>query len=192
MESYRLAEDQLWTILDGWSSFIPREVRLVACGGTALTIHDIKESTKDVDFLVPVKKEYEQLLKVLIKLGYRNVTTFGWARNDPFIFDLYPGKRVYMTELLSSPLKKGNSIRIRKFSKISVSALNDYDLITSKIFRSSSADIQDCLALIKHRGKSFDFKRLEKRFKETAQYELNPERMISNLRNLLSRVKDGN
>lgn len=188
MNRFRIGHEQLWIILQGWSEFISRDVHLVACGGTALTIQNIKESTKDVDFLVPVRKEYERLIKVLVKLGYRNVTQFGWARNDPFIFDLFPGKRVFTTELLSSPLKKENNIPIRKFSKIIISALNDYDLITSKMFRSSTVDIEDCLTLIRHRGKSFDLKRLEKRFIETAQYELNPERMISNLKHLLTRV----
>ncbi len=189
MDDFRLGKDQLWITLDAWDDYVTRRVHLVACGGTALSIQDIKESTKDVDFLVPDINEFKRLIDTIKKLGYSNVTQFGWSRGDQLIFDLFPGKRVYTTELLSSPGLKGNHIPIRSFKRIAVSALNDYDLIISKIFRCSQVDIDDCLALIGRRRKSFDEARLRKRFIETAQYDLNPERMISNLENLLRRVQ---
>ncbi len=44
---------------------------LIACGGTAMTLQDIKESTKDVDFIVPVEKEYKYLVRMLKDLGYQ-------------------------------------------------------------------------------------------------------------------------
>jgi len=51
---YRLNKQTLTELLGQWNAFLKRKVHLVACGGTALTLMDIKPSTKDVDFMVPV------------------------------------------------------------------------------------------------------------------------------------------
>ncbi|MFI5348000.1 MAG: DUF6036 family nucleotidyltransferase [Elusimicrobiota bacterium] len=186
MDKYILTKQGLWDILEAWDPFLPRQVRLVACGGTALTLQDLKESTKDVDFLVPDEDEYKALLSTIQKLDYRRVTGSGWARDGGFIFDLFPGKIVFKTELLDSPLDEGRYIPIRTFKKLLVAALNDHDLIISKMFRGSDVDIDDCLRLIKGRGKDFDFGKLKERYKETADYDLRPEQMMKNLGYLLA------
>ncbi len=64
MNGLRLGKDQLWIILEAWDPYLSKPVHLVACGGTALTIQDIKESTKDVDFLVPAINEYKRLIDI--------------------------------------------------------------------------------------------------------------------------------
>ena len=189
MAEYRIDKNRLWSILEIWNTYLPGRVHLIACGGTALTIQDIKPSTKDVDFLVPVEKEYEVLIHTIRRLGYSQVTGSGWTRGKgDFIFDLFPGNKVYITELLESPLEKGNNIKIRSFKKIYVGALNDHDLIITKMFRGSSVDIEDCLALANLRGKKFNTDKLKKRYEETAQYDVNPERMMQNLDGLLRRL----
>lgn len=184
----RIDKAGLWNILEGWSEYVRPRIRLVACGGTALTIQDLKSSTKDVDFMVPKEQEYIALISTIRKLGYRRQTGTGWSRGDDYLFDLFLGNKVYTTELLESPLEEGNHIPIRTCGKIFVSALNDYDLIITKMFRGTSVDIEDCLTLIKARGKAFDLDRLDGRYRETAQYDLNPDRMVANLQSLLSRL----
>lgn len=190
MNKYRIDKQGLWDILEGWDEYLPRHVRVVACGGTALTIQDLKESTKDVDFMVPDDEEYRALVQTIKKLGYRQTTGSGWARDDGYIFDLFAGNRVFITELLESPLDAGNHIPIKAFKKISVGALNDYDLIISKMFRGTDVDVDDCLRLINSRGKNFDLNKLLERYKEAALYELNPEQMMKNLNYLLAELKD--
>ena len=143
MAQYRLDKQGLWTILEGWDTYLPRRVHVVACGGTALTIQDLKESTKDVDFLVPEDEAYIALIQTIKRLGYRQATGSGWARDDGYIFDLFAGKTIFVTELLESPLEEGNHIPIKAFKKLSVSALNDYDVIISKMFRGSAVDMED-------------------------------------------------
>ncbi len=182
MEKYRLNKDQLWTILEAWDTYVPGKIHLVACGGTALTIQDLKPSTKDVDFMIPREKEYRMLVTTIQKLGYTLITGYGWARKEKdFIFDLFAGNNVYITELLESPLKKGNHIEIKSFKKIIVSALNDYDLIITKMFRGTSVDLDDCLVLARSRREAFNVKKFRKRYEETAQYDVNPARMLQNL-----------
>jgi len=191
MDKYRLTKQGLWDILEAWEPFLPSKVRLVACGGTALTLQDLKESTKDVDFLVPDEDEYKAVLSTIQKLNYRKVTGSGWARDGGFVFDLFPGKTVFTTELLDSPLDEGRYIPIRTFKKLLVGALNDHDLIISKMFRGTDVDVDDCLMLIKG-PREFDFEQLKDRFKETAQYDMRTDEMMKNLDRLLAAFEERN
>lgn len=152
----------------------------------------MKVSTKDVDFLVPDQNEYQALIRTIKRLDYRPTTASGWKKDDSvFIFDLFPGNKVFTTELLDSPFEAGKSIPIRTFKKLAVSALNDMDLIISKMFRGTEVDVEDCLTLMNARGASFDLAALKARFEETAQYDLNPEKMMKNLGYLLNDYKPG-
>ncbi len=54
---YRLNKQTLADVLGQWNTFLRRKVHLIACGGTALTLMDVKLSTKDVDFMVPIETE---------------------------------------------------------------------------------------------------------------------------------------
>ena len=58
---YRVTADELRQTLASWDALFPGrgKIRLVACGGTALSLLGYKESTKDVDFLVPNEQEYK-------------------------------------------------------------------------------------------------------------------------------------
>ena len=169
---YRIDKQGLLDTLSAWNGFLKRKVRLVACGGTALTLLDIKASTKDIDLLVPETGEHEYLIGVLKQLGYKSASGAGWAREDGFIFDLFRGKRVHTTELLESPLDKGNNIPVKEFSRIYLGVLNYYDLIVSKLFRGTAVDMEDCMALMKARSPEIDISRLIKRFNETASYDV--------------------
>ena len=144
---YRLDAARLWDILREWERFLTKRVHLIACGGTALTIQGIKPSTKDVDFIVPVAAEYAVLLRMLSRLGYRKCTGTGWSRDDGFVFDLFEGNRVYVTELLDPLLEMGN-------------------------------------------GEKVNLGRLKDRFKETASYDVNPDRLLQNLNAFLNHLAE--
>ena len=66
---YRLTSQDLLEILVKWNRFLRRKVRLVACGGTAMTLLGVKESTKDVDFIVPENSDYVYLISVFKGFG---------------------------------------------------------------------------------------------------------------------------
>lgn len=188
---YRIKGDELTGTLQAWDELIPGrgKIRLVACGGTALTLLGYKESTKDVDFLVPEAEEFSRLTGFLAKAGYRQVTPFGWKQDaGTTVFDLYPGKKVYVTELLSSPLVRGGSRPWKAWKKIEVSILNPADLIISKMFRGTETDIQDCLLLLSK--EKMDVKELETRYRETARYEIAESKVLRNLELLLGRWRE--
>ena len=176
---YRLDKQSLLELLSLWNKFLKRKVRLVACGGTALTLQDIKSSTKDVDFLIPKESEYKYLIKTIQQLGYEQTTGSGWQKpGEVYIFDLYPGQRIHTTQLLESPLKEENHFWIKTLQYISIGVLNHYDLIISKLFRASAVDFEDCLALLKTKAREVDIKKLEGRYKETAGYDVSEERIL--------------
>jgi len=178
---YRIDKTGLLDRLSIWNSFLKRKVNLIACGGTALTILNVKSSTKDIDLLVPVIGEYQYLIKTLKDLGYKSASGAGWARDDGFTFDLFPGKRVHTTELLESPLDKGNNIPVKELTHIYLGVLNFYDIIISKLFRGTSVDIEDCLMLMRAKLSEIDMNRLGARFNETASYDVSEDKVRKNL-----------
>jgi len=189
MDKYRIDRQELLNTIRGWDGFLKRKVHLIACGGTALTLLGVKPSTKDVDLLVPDLNEYKYLIVILKQLGYKAVTGSGWRRGDGFIFEFFRGKTVHTTELLESPLDNRNHSLIKELSYIYLGVLNYYDLIISKLFRGSSVDIEDCLALIKAKKKDIDLKLLEKRFRETASFDVSEDRVNKNLEHFLRIIK---
>ena len=50
---YRINKQGLLDELIIWDGFLRRTVHLIACGGTAMTLLGVKESTKDIDLVVP-------------------------------------------------------------------------------------------------------------------------------------------
>lgn len=187
---YILNKSDILNTLSIWSNFLKKKVHLIACGGTALTLLDLKASTKDVDFIVPIESEYSYLLRILKDLGYAQTTSTKWKREDEqYEYDLFKGKFVHTTELLDSPLDEGKHFLFTEFSHVYIGILNYYDLIISKLFRGTSVDIEDCLALIKTKKDKIDIDLFKKRFIETAKYEVAENRVIKNLEGFLEILK---
>ncbi len=154
-------------------------VRLIACGGTALTLLNIKESTKDIDLIVPEKNEFDKLIKFLMALNYRFKGNGLAHEDDPnFIYQLWCGNRVFTTDLLESPLKGNNHILINRWSHIYLGVLNLTDLIITKMFRGTPADREDCIAAFATGQVKAD--KLFERYSEAARYDLNPEKVLQN------------
>ena len=176
---YRLSGLDLLDTLENWDSLMNFRIRLIACGGTALTLLNIKESTKDVDLIVPKRNEYDKLVKFLMALNYRYKGN-GLAHDDDpnFIYQLWCGNRVFKTDLLDSPLKDNNHTLIKRWSHIYLGALNLSDLIIIKMFRGSPADREDCIAAFA--TGQVDAEKLLVRYSEAARYDLNPEKVLQN------------
>jgi len=182
---YRIDKQRLLDTFSTWDGYLKRKIHLIACGGTAMTLLGIKESTKDVDLLVPNEAEYDYLIGILKDLGYKPRTGSGWAKDSGFVFDLFRGKRIHTTELLESPLNKGNHQLVKEYKSIYLGVLNFYDLIISKLFRGSSVDLEDCLLLIKARKHEIEPDFLKARFRETASYDVSEEKVNRNLEHFL-------
>ncbi len=176
---YRITGRQLIDTIDNWERLINFKVKLIGSGGTALTLLGIKESTKDIDMIVPVQKEYERLLTFLRSIGYQDKGN-GLIHPDAplFLYQFWAGNRVFTTELLDSPLDPGRNIVIKEWRHIYLGALNLQDLIITKIFRGTQVDTEDCVSAFA--SFEMDPEALLERYAEAAKYDLNPEKMMAN------------
>ena len=56
MNTKRINKENLFNVLSDWNVFLNKDVHLIACGGTAMTLLNVKPSTKDIDLLVPIQR----------------------------------------------------------------------------------------------------------------------------------------
>ncbi len=188
-----LTKERLLEILTGWNSILKRKVRMIACGGTAMTLMDVKESTKDVDFMVPSEREYKYLTATLKKLDYKLLTAAGWQREgEPFRFDLFQGNKIHTTTLLESPLEEGRHTLLMEYSRLYIGILNEYDLIVSKLMRGTTVDFDDCLTLAVTLGERLDKQRLADHFDEMISYDISQDRVRPNMDVFLERLNERN
>jgi hypothetical protein len=122
------------------------DINLVAVGGTAMTLLDLKSSTIDVDFTIPstdmsAYKKAEQNLQHGIKI------------------DIWKDGYVFSQGLPSDYLEK--SIEIKSFKHIVLKALHPVDIVVTKIGRLNEKDIQDIESCIK--GFNLSKKQIEDR-----------------------------
>ena len=189
---YRLDKYQLLASLEEWNRFLKRKVHLIACGGTAMTLLGVKESTKDVDFMVPMTGEYDYLTRQLMALGYKPTTGYGWKREgEIFHFDLFKGNKIHTTELLESPLEPGRHIILKEYSRLYIGILNSYDLIASKLMRGTSVDFDDCLSLAKYQQGKIDIDKLFDHYHELVGYDVAQDRLRPNIDHFLHLLKEG-
>ncbi len=77
----------------------------------------------------------------------------------------------------------------KEFSHIYLGILNYYDLITSKLFRGTSVDIDDSLMLLKSKRNEININQLKKHYEETAKYEIAQDKVIKYLENFMDILK---
>ncbi len=189
MNDYRINKKELLNEIGGWNRFLKRKVHLIACGGTALTLLELRESTKDIDFLVPNVTEYGYLISNLKKIGYKPVTGAGWSRGGKYVFDLFRGKSVHTTELLESPLSPEKHIFFEESTYVYLGILNYYDLLISKLFRGIQVDFEDSIILYENKKDEININFFKDRFRETASYDISEEKVIKNLHTFLKMIK---
>jgi len=144
-------------------------LELFAIGGTAMVLKNIKESTKDIDFLTTEK--YEKIKRMFNLTGLKeeaeNKMCNIWRLNQLRIDIFYDGF------IIGIPFPKDwkkLSLKIKEIGKISLYILNWYDLIITKISRSEKRDIEDIIAIIKSQKLDFNF--LKERYYSIAETSL--------------------
>ncbi len=127
-------KNALFEFLEVINESLSKKITLVAAGGTAMTLLDLKPSTIDIDFTIPSSDlpEFEQALK-----------------NNPtgYKVDRWADGYVFCQSLPDDYLVK--SVKIKEFSHISLRALHPVDIIVTKIGRLNQRDIQDIETCIK-------------------------------------------
>jgi|SRR3989338_10357304 len=150
---------------------LDKEIELFAMGGTAMVLKNIKEATKDIDFLTA--SDYKTIKELFELAGLRekspsklcNIWHLGDKRIDMFYDEFVMG--------ITLPDDwRELSGHIRSIGKLKVYILNWYDIIITKIARSEPRDIDDILVILK--TQKIDFKALKSRY-----YKLAPVSLIA-------------
>jgi hypothetical protein len=184
---YRFTGNDLIQTLEQWEHLLTFRVHLIACGGTALTLLGIKQSTKDADFVVPIRRECERLKAFLVKLGYSE-RGGGLSHSEQpfFLFQFWPGNRVFTTDLLHSPLEPERHIVLRKWRHVYLGALSLIDLIITKMMRGTGTDVNDSIAAFA--TGQVDAEMLLQEYLEAARYDLNPDKAMRNFVRLTQKL----
>jgi hypothetical protein len=113
---------------------ISQKITLVAAGGTAMTLLDLKPSTIDIDFTIPNddKPVFDKAL-TNVPHGFK---IDAWS--DGFVF----------CQILPEDYSE-KSIEIANFEHILLKALHPIDIVVTKIGRLDGRDVQDIEACIK-------------------------------------------
>jgi len=144
-------------------------LELFAIGGTAMVLKNIKESTKDIDFMT--EESYEKIKRLFKLAGLKEESTDKvcniWRLNNLRIDIFYDG---FIMGIPFPDDWKEKSEKIRKIGKITLYILNWYDIIITKISRSEKRDIEDILAIIKIQKLNFEL--LKERYFSIAETAL--------------------
>ena len=146
------------------------EMELFAIGGTAMILKNIKESTKDIDFLTTLDQEKLRELFNLAGLKEKSKSKICniWYLNNKIRIDIF-----YDEFIIGIPLPddwKELSRQIRTIGKLKIYILNWYDIIITKIARSEIRDIEDILEIIKK--ENIDLDKLKDRYYGLAETSL--------------------
>lgn len=140
------------------------DIKLYAMGGTAMVLANIKESTKDIDFMITSKKKIQKILQNagfdLVQEG--NLTIWKW---NNIRIDLFEDGFILGTHLLDDWEEK--SEKIFEIGKAKIHILHWHDICISKIIRYETRDLEDCTKIVKE--KKINLKELEQRYFNTCE-----------------------
>jgi len=130
-----LDKRQLLDFLEVLDKDLSKNVTVVAVGGTAMTLHDAKPSTIDIDFTIP-GNDFVEFKRVL------GLTPHG------FKIDLWTNGMVFSQFLPEDYLHLSKSIPT-KMKKMKLKALDPLDIIVTKVGRMNARDKEDIATCIK-------------------------------------------
>lgn len=166
------AVDKNWlsSMLEEWNTVAERNklsIRLVAVGGTALTLLNLKASTKDVDFTVP-DGNITALNTLLKKIGVKAAGGISFETKEGARLDIFRGGQIFSTTLPEDFLE--HSTMIKDFGNVKLYALSIYDLIITKLARNSVDDEEDIKSIFK--GSKVEIGKLRRRYEKVQQLML--------------------
>lgn len=119
---------------------LPHKITIIAIGGTALTLLNLKESTKDIDFDLPFEKDWKDLVSLFQKLDFEQ-EGFAWFTSLGLRIDLFKQGYIFSTQLPSDYVEKSN-IAV-KLENITLKTLSLEDMIITKLGRGDERDFMD-------------------------------------------------
>jgi len=164
----KVTDKDLIDLLRSIDPYISRKVYLIAIGGTALTLLELKPSTLDIDFNLPREEDSQKIRKLFRELDFERINRNKWISPNGLIIDLCDLDYIFCVQLPESSIE--NSVLIKEFEHISLKALNLYDLIISKLARSETKDMDDIITVFQNR--KINPEKLFHRYRRTMEFSL--------------------
>lgn len=166
----QLDKSMLMGLLEQVDNELDRMIKVIAVGGTAMTLLDLKPSTIDIDFDLSSRdaKELERALKA-VPHGFR--------------IDIFRDGLIFSQQLPEDHFAISIPIGT-DFKNIELRALHPVDIVASKIGRLNERDLQDIESCIGKFGLTKE--QIEERAR-LVEYVGREENYMINLRNVLSR-----
>jgi hypothetical protein len=158
----------LLSLLEAVDKELKKPITIIAAGGTAMTLLDLKVSTIDIDFDLSGEdlKDFKDALRYIAH-GFR--------------IDIFTNGMIFSQQLPDDYAERSITIKTR-LRKIKLRALHPIDIIVSKIGRLNERDMQDIEACIKRYKLTAD--QIKQRA-ESVQYVGREESYADNVRHVL-------
>lgn len=157
--------NELLEFIESIDKFLDDKISLYALGGTALTLRQIKISTRDIDINVKTKKEHHIMKNLFQELGFKKISILRWISQEGLAFNLFHGSEILGTHLLPDCLDQAK--KIQEFQNIKILTLSLEDIIISKLARGDTRDFEDIKTIFFK--KNINKKNLIQRYKETME-----------------------
>jgi ABC-type phosphate transport system auxiliary subunit len=131
-----LDKSGLLGLLEAVDAELTRKITLVAAGGTAMTLLDLKPSTIDIDFTGP-HEDIAEFNKVQKSIPHG------------FVVHTWTNGMVFSQQLPNDYLKSSIPIKT-KLKKTDLRALHPLDIVATKLGRLNERDVQDIESCIKN------------------------------------------
>lgn len=166
-------KEGLMKLLEEWNAVFSKEnfrIRLIAIGGTALTLLNLKASTKDIDFTLPLGENIKKFESFFSKLKIKHIAMRRFKAGN-FIIDIYYDDQIFTTTFPDDIVNE--CTLIHDFGNIQLFALSLYDIIISKLARSSVDDEEDIKAIFEN--KNIDLTKLRQRHQRIQELTLDKD-----------------
>ncbi len=157
-------KEELLSFLKNIDEKLPHKITIIAIGGTALTLLNLKDSTKDIDFDLPIEKDWKALESLFQKLDFES-EGFAWFTPTGLRIDLFKRGYIFCSQLPFDYVEKSKDAV--KLDKITLKTLSLEDIIVSKLGRGDERDFQDIKQIYLHAN--INNEQLAERFFEIAQ-----------------------
>ena len=151
-------------IIIEFDRYLTRKTRVIAVGGTALTLLGKKASTRDIDLCFTEERVALSFIQAAKKMGYRSEMS-NKLMGKSVIIDVYSNGYIFCVQLPEDYSEK--AVKIRDFHKIELYALAPIDLLITKAARFNERDKEDIMTII--RSYKIDEKELVERWISTME-----------------------
>lgn len=142
---------------------LSKKLEVYAIGGTAMMLRGVKNSTLDIDFVFDKKRDREEFMNALRKLGAKesDVTLVYGLKNDtPLMlefencrFDMFMNKVI--TSIFSDAMKE-RARQTHEFGNLIIKVADSHDILIMKSVTGRAKDEEDIISIINNNKLNWD------------------------------------